>query len=65
MNNYVGIDISKCDFHVCFNENKDILKFNNDNNGISSFLKYLKTMNRTFFKILPSTLFRLIVQQPS
>jgi len=42
MINYIGIDISKRDFHVCFEEGGDIIKFNNDASGIKVFLKYLK-----------------------
>lgn len=48
MFNYIGIDISKRDFHVCFTENGDIHKFNNDTNGINEFLKYLKSNKYTF-----------------
>ena len=42
MINYIGIDISKRDFHVSFDEGGDIIKFNNDAPGIKVFLKYLK-----------------------
>lgn len=47
MNNYIGIDISKRDFHVCFNENDGILKFNNDVSGIKKFLKHLGSQKYT------------------
>lgn len=47
MKNNIGIDISKRDFHVCFSENRDIHKFNNDHEGIDSFLKYLKNIRMT------------------
>lgn len=40
---YIGIDISKRDFHACFAEGGDILKFNNDNIGIKRFIRYLKS----------------------
>lgn len=38
---YVGIDISKRDFHVCFDDSGEVLKFNNDPIGIQSFLRHL------------------------
>jgi len=38
----IGIDISKRDFYVCFDEDGEILKFNNDKIGIDSFLNHLK-----------------------
>jgi len=42
MINYIGIDISKRDFHVCFDEQGDIVKFINTPEGIREFIKYLK-----------------------
>jgi transposase len=47
MTNYIGIDISKHDFHACFTEGGDVIKFNNDTIGIKKFLKYLKTRKYT------------------
>jgi len=44
MKKNIGIDISKRDFHVCFSENRNILKFTNDHEGITSFLKHLKSI---------------------
>jgi len=41
MINYIGIDISKRDFHVCFTEDSEVLIFNNDTSGIKQFLKHL------------------------
>lgn len=38
----IGIDVSKCDFHACFNEAGDVRKFDNSNIGIVNFLIYLK-----------------------
>lgn len=40
---YIGIDISKRDFHVSFDEDGEILKFNNDPIGIKQFINYLKS----------------------
>ena len=42
MMNFIGIDISKRDFHVCFDEGGGILKFNNDKAGIDAFLNHLE-----------------------
>jgi len=42
MTNYIGIDISKRDFHVCFNEDIEVAKFNNDRKGIRGFMRTLK-----------------------
>ncbi len=42
MNHFIGIDISKRDFHACFTEGGDIFKFNNDTPGIRLFIKTLK-----------------------
>ncbi len=42
MTNYIGIDISKRDFHVCFSEDGEVLKFNNDRKGIREFIRNLK-----------------------
>ena len=41
MKKYIGIDVSKRDFHVCFNEHRDITKFDNSQKGIEDFLNYL------------------------
>lgn len=48
MKNYLGIDISKRDFHVCFSEESGIQKFNNDSVGIRHFLKYLDSNKYKF-----------------
>ena len=42
MKKYIGIDVSKRDFHVCFAEIGDILKFDNSHDGIDIFLAHLK-----------------------
>ena len=47
MPNYIGIDISKRDFHVCFSEDGDVLIFSNDTIGIKKFIKYLKSIKYT------------------
>ena len=47
MINYIGIDISKRDFHVSFTEDGDPLIFNNDPDGISKFIKYMKSIKCT------------------
>jgi len=47
MINYIGIDISKRDFHVSFSEDTDILIFNNDTAGIGKFIKHLKSIKYT------------------
>ena len=47
MSNFIGIDISKRDFHACFNENSGVLKFNNDTPGIKKFLRYLESQKYT------------------
>jgi len=52
MIHYIGIDISKRDFHVCFSEGGDILKWSNDIIGIEQFIKYLKANNYTVKKTL-------------
>jgi len=39
---YIGIDVSKKDFHACFSENGESIKFNNDHQGIETFIKHLK-----------------------
>ena len=49
MTHHIGIDISKRDFHVCFDESGEILKFNNDSIGIQFFLRQLNKL-----KMLPS-----------
>lgn len=47
MIHYIGIDISKRDFHVCFSEGGDVLIFNNDPIGIKKFIKHLKSIRCT------------------
>ena len=47
MIHYLGIDISKRDFHVSFDEEGDILKFTNTPQGIKGFIKYLKSNDFT------------------
>jgi len=47
MIHYIGIDISKRDFHACFNEGGDVLIFINDTIGIKKFIKYLKSIKCT------------------
>lgn len=42
MKKYVGIDVSKRDFHACFNGLCNIKKFDNSHDGILGFLTYLK-----------------------
>ena len=42
MIHYIGIDISKRDFHVCFKEDGEVLIFKNDTSGIKDFIIYLK-----------------------
>jgi transposase len=41
MIHYIGIDISKRDFHVCFSEDDPVMKFLNSNKGISELLRKL------------------------
>ncbi len=42
MTNYIGIDISKRDFHASFSEDTGVIKFTNDRKGIKEFLQCLK-----------------------
>jgi len=42
MKHYIGIDVSKRDFHACFSENGDVTKFDNTCVGIADFIAYLK-----------------------
>lgn len=49
MKHYIGIDVSKRDFHACFNETGEIIKFDNTRIGIEDFVSYLKK-NRFSFK---------------
>ena len=42
MTNYIGIDISKRDFHACFSEDSEVVIFNNDTIGIKKFIKHLR-----------------------
>lgn len=47
MKHYIGIDVSKRDFHVCFNETGDIIKFDNTHAGTERFLNHLKQNRHT------------------
>lgn len=42
MTNYIGLDISKRDFHVSLSEDTEVIKFTNDRKGIREFLCYVK-----------------------
>lgn len=42
MKHHIGIDVSKRDLHVCFNEIESIKKFENSHEGIGIFLSHLK-----------------------
>lgn len=44
MINYIGIDISKRDFHVSFSEDGEVLIVSNDSDGINKFIRYLKSI---------------------
>lgn len=52
MKYHIGIDISKRDFHVCFEEGGNIEKFSTATNGIGDFLKRLKEQKMTQGKTL-------------
>lgn len=52
MKYHIGIDISKRDFHVCFDEDEIIEKFGTDFAGIDEFLKRLKEQKMTSGKTL-------------
>ena len=41
MVNYVGIDISKRDFHAAFTEQGETVRFANDRKGINGFIRFL------------------------
>jgi len=41
MKKYIGIDVSKRDFHACFSENGDVTKFDNTQLGIENFIHFL------------------------
>lgn len=47
MKKFAGIDISKRDFHVCFNEDGEVLIFTNDTAGIGKFIRHLKSIRYT------------------
>jgi len=47
MKYHIGIDISKRDFHVCFDEGEIIEKFGTTETGIDSFLSALRKKNMT------------------
>lgn len=42
MTNYIGIDISKRDFHVALSEDQEVIKFINDRAGIRKFIAHIK-----------------------
>lgn len=42
MKKYIGIDVSKRDFHTCFNETGDVVKFDNSRMGIENFINHLR-----------------------
>ena len=42
MTNYIGIDISKRDFHVALSEDMEVIKIINDRSGIKEFIAHLK-----------------------
>lgn len=52
MKYHIGIDISKRDFHVCFDEDGVIEKFGTDAAGIDGFLQRLKKQKMTTGKTL-------------
>ena len=52
MKYHIGIDISKRDFHVCFDENEIIEKFSTVETGIDTFLKRLHEKKMTKGKTL-------------
>ena len=41
MKKYIGIDVSKRDFHACLNEIGDVTKFDNTQSGIENFIHFL------------------------
>lgn len=47
MKYHIGIDISKRDFHACFNESGETEKFSTEKIGICDFLKRLKQQKMT------------------
>lgn len=47
MKKYIGIDISKRDFHVSFSEDGEVLIFSNNTIGIKKFIKHLKSIRYT------------------
>jgi transposase len=42
MEHFIGIDISKLDFHAALDEEGEVLKFSNDRKGIGQFIRHLK-----------------------
>lgn len=52
MKYHIGIDISKQDFHVCFEEAGEIEKFSTSKTGIDEFLRRLKEQKMTPRKTL-------------
>lgn len=52
MKYHIGIDISKKDFHVCFEEDREIEKFRNEKTGIDKFIQTLKEQKMTADKTL-------------
>ncbi len=47
MQNFIGIDISKRDFHACFSEEGKVKIFMNDPSGIKAFIRYLRSIKYT------------------
>ena len=47
MQHFIGIDISKRDFHVCFDEQNGVKIFTNDTIGIEKFIKHLRAVKCT------------------
>jgi len=44
MQHFIGIDISKRDFHACFSEDGKVKIFMNDPSGIKAFIRYLRSI---------------------
>jgi transposase len=42
---YIGVDMAKADFHVCFDDTTNIKKYANTNSGITRFFKHIERMN--------------------
>lgn len=52
MKYHIGIDISKRDFHACFDDSGETEKFSTEKTGIHDFLKRLKRQKMTIGKTL-------------